>query len=252
MKKKNKINLRGIISVNLFGNPFDYEKINKIAKKNNLFLIEDAAQSFGSKYKNKLSGSLGDISCFSFYPTKSLSCYGDGGALTTNNKKIYNILKSIRVHGRSEKNGNFERIGITGRLDTLQATVLLEKLKKFKFEQKLRIKIAKFYNNAFKLNKNINTQKIQDYSLSTFSVFSIEFRNRKLKNQIINKFKKNKIGYNIYYKRPMHLEKVFFNLGLKKKSFLNSENLSKNIISIPIDPYMKLSQVKKVIEIINE
>ena len=134
----------------------------------------------------------------------------------------------------------------------MQATVLLEKLKKFKFEQKLRIKIAKLYNNAFKLNKNINTQKIQDYSLSTFSVFSIEFRNRKLKNQIINKFKKNKIGYNIYYKRPMHLEKVFFNLGLKKKSFLNSENLSKNIISIPIDPYMKLSQVKKVIEIINE
>ena len=118
-----------------------------------------------------MSGSLGDVGCFSFYPTKSLSCYGDGGAITTNDKKIYEILKSIRVHGKSEKNGNFDRIGLTGRLDTIQATVLLEKLKKFRSEQKLRIGIAKIYTNAFKKNKLIKTQKIEKYSLSTFSVF---------------------------------------------------------------------------------
>jgi len=104
LKKLKKINLKGIIGVNLFGNPYDFKKIRDIAKKNKLFLIEDAAQSFGSKYKNKFSGTLGDISCFSFYPTKSLSCYGDGGAITTNNKKLYNIIKSIRVHGKSFKN----------------------------------------------------------------------------------------------------------------------------------------------------
>ena len=252
IKKKNKINLRGIIAVNLFGNPFDYEKINNIAKLNNLFLIEDAAQSFGSKYKSKVSGSLGDVGCFSFYPTKSLSCYGDGGAITTNNKKIYQTLKSIRVHGKSEKNGNFERIGLTGRLDTIQATVLLEKLKKFRLEQKLRIGIAKNYKNAFKKNNLVKTQKIEKYSLSTFSVFSIEFKNYKLKNKVISKFKKNKIGYNVYYKRPMHLEKVFFNLGLKKNSFPKSENLSRNILSIPIDPYMKKKDIIKIIKIIND
>ena len=121
----------------------------------------------------------------------------------------------------------------------------------FKFEQKLRIKIAKLYNNAFKLNKNINTQKIQDYSLSTFSVFSIEFRNRKLKNQIINKFKKNKIGYNIYYKRPMHLEKVFFNLGLKNKSFFSKNTgfyLMPESRSIDIDFKKEFLKAKKIIE----
>lgn len=252
LKKKNKINLRGIIAVNLFGNPFNYEKINNIAKFNNLFLIEDAAQSFGSKYKSKVSGSLGDVSCFSFYPTKSLSCYGDGGAITTNNKKIYQILESIRVHGKSKKNGNFERLGLTGRLDTIQATILLEKLKKFRSEQKSRIEIAKIYKNALKKNNLIKTQKIEKYSSSTFSVFSIEFKNYKLKNKVINRFKKNKIGYNVYYKRPMHLEKVFFNLGLKRNSFPKSENLSKNILSIPIDPYMKKKDITKIIKIIND
>jgi len=252
LKNKNKINLRGIIAVNLFGNPIDYEKINKIAKQNNLFLVEDAAQSFGSKYKKKLSGTLGDISCFSFYPTKSLSCYGDGGAITTNNKKIYKILRSIRIHGRSEISGNFERIGITGRLDTIQATVLIEKLKNFKSEQKSRKRIAEIYQDGFKKTKNIKIQKIERYAVSTFSVFSLEFSSTKLRNEKINKLKKNKIGYNIYYKKPMHLEKVFSNLGLKKNSFPVSEKLSRNILSIPIDPYMSKKDVKKIISIIND
>ena len=252
LKSINKIYLKGIIGVNLFGNPINYEKIDKIAKKNNLFLIEDAAQSFGSKYKKKLSGTLGNISCFSFYPTKSLSCYGDGGAITTNNKKIYKTLRSIRIHGRSEVNGNFDRIGITGRLDTIQATILLEKLKNFNSEQKSRKRIADIYQDGFKNSKNIKIQKIEKYSASTFSVFSIEFSNTKLRNKKINKLKKNKIGYNIYYKKPMHLEKVFSYLGLKKNSFPVSEKLSKNILSIPIDPYMSKKDVNRIIRVIND
>lgn len=251
LKNISKINLKGIIAVNLFGNPINYEKINKIAKKNNLFLVEDAAQSFGSKYKKKLSGTLGDISCFSFYPTKSLSCYGDGGAITTNNKKIYKILRSIRIHGRSEVNGNFVRVGLTGRLDTIQATILLEKLKNFKSEQKSRLRIAKIYQNKFKKIKNIQTQKIEKYSTSTFSVFSIEFTNTKLRNKIINKLNKSKIGYNVYYKKPMHLEKVFSYLGHKVNSFPISEKLSKNILAIPIDPYMSKKHINKVMSVIN-
>ena len=251
LKKKNKVKLRGIIAVNLFGNPFDYRKINEIAKKNNMFLIEDAAQSFGSIYKKKKSGTLGDISCFSFYPTKSLSCYGDGGAITTNSKIIYKNLKSIRVHGKTENNGNFNRIGLTGRLDTIQATILLEKLKNFKTEQQSRYNIAKIYNTSLNKNKNIKTQKIEKNSYSTFSVFSIEFLNNKLKNKKIINLKKKNIGFNVYYKKPMHLEKVFSNLGLKKNSFPKSEKLSKNILSIPIDPYMKMKDVYKIIRIIN-
>jgi dTDP-4-amino-4,6-dideoxygalactose transaminase len=252
LKNINKINLKGIIAVNLFGNPINYEKINKIAKKNNLFLVEDAAQSFGSKYKKRLSGTLGDISCFSFYPTKSLSCYGDGGAITTNNKKIYKILRSIRIHGRSEVSGNFERIGITGRLDTIQATVLLEKLKNFNLEQKSRKRIAEIYQDRFKKTKDVKIQKIEKYTTSTFSVFSLEFSNTTLRNEKMSKLKKNKIGFNIYYRKPMHLEKVFSYLGLKKNSFPVAERLSKNILSIPIDPYMSKKELNRIISVIND
>ena len=250
LKKLKKINLKGIIGVNLFGNPYDFKKIRDIAKKNKLFLIEDAAQSFGSKYKNKFSGTLGDISCFSFYPTKSLSCYGDGGAITTNNKKLYNIIKSIRVHGKSFKNGNFVRLGLTGRLDTIQATVLLEKLKNFKKEQKARIKIAKIYNNTLKNYKYVKTQKVEKFSKSTYSVFSLEFINKNLKNEVLKNFKKNKIEYNVYYKKPMHLEKVFKEYELKKNNFPVSEKLSQNILSIPIDPYIKKNEIKKILKVI--
>ena len=250
LKKFKKINLRGIIGVNLFGNPYNFKEISNIVKKNKLFLIEDAAQSFGAKYENKFSGTLGDVSCFSFYPTKSLSCYGDGGAITTNSKKLFNAIKSIRVHGKSNTNGNFDRLGLTGRLDTIQATVLLEKLKKFKLEQNSRIKVAKIYNEAFKNSKYIKTQKVQKLSKSTYSVFSIEFKNKIFKNKVLKNLKKNEIGYNIYYKKPMHLEKVFKEYNLKKNDFPISENLSKNILSIPIDPYIKKIEVKKIIQII--
>ena len=250
LKKSKKVNLRGIIGVNLFGNPYDYKKISNIAKKNKLFLIEDAAQSFGAKYRTKFSGTLGDISCFSFYPTKSLSCYGDGGAITTNNKKLFNLIKSIRVHGKSNTGGNFDRLGLTGRLDTIQATVLLEKLKKFKIEQNSRIKVARIYNDAFKDYKYIKTQKVQKFSKSTYSVFSIEFTTKNFKNKVLKNLEKNKIGYNIYYKKPMHLEKVFKEYNLKKNDFPISEKLSQNILSIPVDPYIKNNEVKKIIRII--
>jgi dTDP-4-amino-4,6-dideoxygalactose transaminase len=249
--KNKKFNLRGVIGVNLFGNPFEYDKIRDITKKNNLFLIEDAAQSFGSKFKNRFSGTLGDISCFSFYPTKSLSCYGDGGAITTNNKKLYKLIKSIRVHGKSNFNNGFERLGLTGRLDNIQATVLLEKLKKFKKEENLRIKIAKIYNDSLSKVNSIKTQKINYLSKSTYSVFSLEFKNKKTKKIVLNNLKKNKIGFNIYYKKPMHLEKVFKEYNFKKGDFPVSEKLSENILSIPIDPYLNKKELKKIIKIIN-
>ncbi len=251
IKKIKKINLKGIIAVNLFGNPFEYDKINYIAKKNKLFLVEDAAQSFGAIYKNKLSGTLGDISCFSFYPTKSLSCYGDGGAITTNSKKLYNLIKSIRVHGKSNKNGNFDRLGLTGRLDSIQATVLLEKLKNFKKEQYSRRKIAKNYVKALQKNKYVKTQKINDNSKSTFSVFSLEFTNQKIKKTILKKLKSNKIQYNVYYKKPMHLEKVFKEYNYKKSNFPIAEKLSENILCIPIDPYIKKAEINKIIKTVN-
>ena len=136
---------KAIIAVSLFGQPANFIEINKIAKRNNLKVIEDAAQSFGSKLKNKYSCNLSSIGCTSFFPTKTLGTYGDGGACFTNSKKLATSLSQIRSHGQFKKY-NYKKIGINGRLDTIQAGILLEKLKLFKKEISLRNIVAKRYD----------------------------------------------------------------------------------------------------------
>ena len=225
---------------------FEYQKINRIAKKYKLSVIEDAAQSFGARDKKYHSGNLSLIGCFSFYPTKSLGCYGDGGAISTNNKNIFKKLLSIRVHGQN-KSGIFDRLGITGRLDTIQASVLLEKLKRFNIEINLRNKIAKIYNKSFLHINSIKTQIIKNESMSAYTVYSIKFENKNLRNFIINEFKKQKIGFGIYYKKPFHLQKVFKDYKIKKGSFPVAEKLSDTILSIPIDPYLTMVEINKII-----
>lgn len=252
IKKLKKLHLKGIISVSLFGNPFDYEKIKNLAKQNKLFLIEDAAQSFGAKIKNNYSGALGDIGCLSFYPTKSLSCYGDGGAILTNNKRIYKKLLSIRVHGKAVEPGEFERIGLTGRLDTIQATVLLEKIKLFKKEMYERNRIARIYKNAFSKVGEINFQEIKKNHKSAYSVFIIILKSLKIKKIIIKNLKKNHINFGVYYKKPFHLQKVFSDYKIPCKSFPVAEKISKLSIAIPIDPYLSNKEINKIIEVINE
>ena len=186
---------------------------------------------------------------FSFYPTKSLGCYGDGGAIIVNKKSYYNRLKSIRVHGQ-KTSGIFERLGITGRLDTLQATVLLEKLKILIKKCTKRNSIAKNYDKFFKQFNEIKTQKINKKTMSARTVYSIKFNSETLRNYVTKILKNKKIGYGIYYKKPFHLQKVFKYLNLKKNDFPIAENLSKNILSIPIDPYLNLKEINKIKSII--
>ena len=142
-------------------------------------------------------------------------------------------------------------MGLTGRLDTIQATILLEKLKNFRKEQNLRRKIAKIYNRALMNNKFVKTQKITELSKSTYSVFSLEYINEKIKKIVVRKLIANNINFNIYYKKPMHLEKVFSQLKYKKNTFPVAENLSRNILCIPIDPYLKRSEINKIVKVIN-
>ena len=245
LKKLKKINLKAIIPVSLFGNLYDYKKINKIAKKYKIKVIEDAAQSFGAKDESHYSGNVSNIGCFSFYPSKSLGCYGDGGAITTNDVSIYKKLLSIRVHGQSE-NGVFDRLGITGRLDTIQASVLIEKLKRFNKEINLRNKIAKIYNNSFSNIDEIKLQKIKNHSKSAFTVYAIKFKNSNMRNFILNELKNNKIGFGIYYKKPFHKQKVFEDYNIKSSSFPEAEKLSKTILAIPIDPYLNMEEINKI------
>jgi UDP-2-acetamido-2-deoxy-ribo-hexuluronate aminotransferase len=232
--------------------PANFDQLKKISLKYNLSLIEDAAQSFGAQYFKKKSGNLGDISCLSFYPTKSLGCYGDGGAIVTNNKRIYDKLKSIRVHGQSKKIGNFDRIGITGRLDTIQATILLTKLKRFSKELENRTKIAKNYNYELKYLDKIKTPSFLKNLKSAWTVYTILLDSKKTRNKLINNLKKNKIQFGIYYKKPFHKQKVFKYLKLDESKFPVSENISKRCLSIPIDSYLTQNEQRKIINVIKK
>jgi UDP-2-acetamido-2-deoxy-ribo-hexuluronate aminotransferase len=253
VNKNKKIHkLKGIVAVSLFGMPANFDQLKKISLKYNLPLIEDAAQSFGAEYFKKKSGNLGDISCLSFYPTKSLGCYGDGGAIVTNNKRIYDKLKSIRVHGQSKKIGNFDRIGITGRLDTIQATILLTKIKRFSKELENRTKIAKNYNHELKYLDKIKTPSFFKNLKSAWTVYTILLDTKKTRNKLINDLKKNKIQFGIYYKKPFHKQKVFKYLKLDESKFPVSENISKRCLSIPIDSYLTQNEQRKIINVIKK
>lgn len=234
---------KAIIIVNLFGKIADFKKIKKIAKKHKLKLIEDAAQSLGAKYNGKFSGNLADISCTSFFPTKTLGCFGDGGAIFTNKKSIYSKLKSLRLNGKD--NNKFKFVGTNSRLDTLQATILLEKLKYFDHETLARIKIAKKYINE--LSRYCKTPLLNsDYS-NVYSVFTIIVKNRK---KLISEFNKKQLPYSIYYKRSLHKEPIFKKFNFNDKNFYNSIQSSKNSISLPIYPGLKKSLQNKIISII--
>jgi UDP-2-acetamido-2-deoxy-ribo-hexuluronate aminotransferase len=239
---------KAIICVSLFGNTPNIRKINLIAKKYKLPVIEDAAQSFGAYYKNKKSGNLTTIACTSFFPSKPLGSYGDAGAIFTNNKNIYIKMKSIRSHGQTER--NFHNIlGINGRIDTLQCAVLIEKLKKFSSELKLRKKIfskyAKFFTkNNFKKTKLIKYEK---YGQSAFAQLCIITENRDF---LIKKLKEKNIPCAIYYPLPMDRQKVF---NVSKKYFTKkSFDISKKILSLPFGPYLKNKDLQKILAVLKK
>jgi UDP-2-acetamido-2-deoxy-ribo-hexuluronate aminotransferase len=233
---------KAIIPVSLFGQAPNFSKINSIAKKQKIIVIEDAAQSFGSKQKNKFSCNLSTIGCTSFFPTKPLGCYGDGGACFTNNKLIAKKISQLRIHGQIKKY-KYDKIGINARLDTIQASILLEKLKLFKSEIKLRNKVAKNYNFLiYKYKKDISTPFIEKFNKSIFSQYSILLNKRV---HTIKNFKKKKLPFAIYYSKPIY----YFKPYKKYKTYCpNCELVCKKIINLPMNPYLTISEQKKIIK----
>lgn len=231
---------KAILTVNIFGQCCDYDLVKKSLKKKKIFIIEDAAQSFGAEYKNRKSGSLGDISCTSFFPSKPLGCYGDGGACFTNNKKLYDRLKILRNHGQLSKN-NHKIVGLNARMDEIQAGILNEKFKIFKNEILLRNQVAKNYGHLLK-NKNdiLYLPKIEKFNFSVFAQYSILVKNRDL---TIKKFKEKKIPFAIFYPKPLYKQKAFRDRKYKLK---NVEDVTKNIISLPFHPYLSFKDQKKI------
>ena len=237
---------RAVISVNLFGQLADYDKIEKITKKYNLLLIEDAAQSFGASFRGKKSCSFGNVSATSFYPAKPFGCYGDGGAIFTNDTDKAEIYRSIRVHGQGKSKYDNVRIGLNSRLDTIQAAVLLNKLNIFDQELTLRNKIAQYYNDNLK--DYVQTPYIKKNHVSSWAQYSILINNTIEREEIIKSLDKADIPTAIFYKKPFNKLDIYGQII--DGDYPVSDILSKRILSLPMHPYLTIEEMDKVISVI--
>ncbi len=246
VKKEGKLNLKAVIAVDIFGSPCDYDAITKIAHANGMKVLSDAAQSYGSVYKGKNAGSITDMTATSFYPTKPLACYGDGGAIFTNSEEENAILKSCRVHGMSATDHyDNVRLGLTGRMDSFQAAVVLQKLKVFEQELKDRYTIAKRYDNE--LSNYFGKQEVLPNCQSAYALYTINCENR---DELMAWLKENGIPCGAYYPRPVHTQTAYAKWNTR--SLPVCEKLSKTVLSIPMHPYMTAEEQNYIISIMNE
>ena len=241
VKKENQYKIKAIISVDLYGLPANYSKLNIIAKENNMTVIADAAQSFGAEYFNKKVGFLADITCISFFPAKPLGCYGDGGAIITNNEFIAQKIKSLRVHGKGKSKYEIDYIGLNSRLDTIQAAIILAKLEDFDWEFKKRNSIAHNYTTALK--EKISTPYIPEDSKSIWAQYTVRHKDREI---IQNDLKSKGIPTMVYYPVPMHMQKAY--KKFYRGRLINSEKLAQEVFSLPMYPDMLNEDQEYIIE----
>ncbi len=237
---------RGIIPVDLFGQPADYEALEKIAEKYDLFILEDAAQGFGGIYKGKKACSFGKVSATSFFPAKPLGCYGDGGAIFTDDDEFAEKLKSVRVHGMGTDRYDNIRIGLNGRMDALQAAVVIPKLKIFDEEMEKRNKVAKRYTENLK--DDFIVPVIPEDKVSSWAQFSLLAETKEQREKILEKMKEKEIPIMIYYPIPMHLQTAFQYLGYRKGDLPQCEDYADRIFSIPMHPYLTEEEIDFVSE----
>lgn len=243
---------RAIIPVHLYGQPADMAEIWKISREYNLVVIEDAAQAHGASIKMADGkwlpvGSIGDVACFSFYPTKNLGGMGDGGMITTNSDKIYKKLLMLRDYGRISR---YEHavIGYNSRLDTLQAAVLSVKLRHLQGWNKMRQEAAAIYDRLLE-NSKVTIPFVGSCVKHVYHAYAVRSKKR---DDLMQKFKERGIGSIIYYPLPLHLQKAYEELGYKQGDFPVAERIAKEIISLPIFPHIKNKQIKFVADTIKE
>lgn len=229
---------KAIMPVSLYGQAADMDEINSIAKKHNLIVIEDACQSFGAIYKNKKSCNISDIGCTSFFPSKPLGCYGDGGAIFTNSDELALKIKTIRNHGQASRY-NHTMLGINGRLDTLQAAILIEKLNIFETEMSERQRVANVYTSE--LREKYNVPIIKEHNVSAWAQYTIQVENREKLVNYLNNFS---IPTACHYPKPIS-KQPYYNLSCQCPV---SENLSNLVLSLPMSPYLKESDQNFIIE----
>jgi len=223
--------IKAIISVDLFGLPADAEEINKIAKDFDLIVIEDAAQGFGGSIDGNKAGSLADIGCTSFFPAKPLGCYGDGGAIFTDNDDIAEKLKSIRIHGQGTDKYQNVRLGLTGRLDTIQA-------------------VANQYTLNLSNVEGLSTPATPNGYISAWAQYTLMARDDSHRTQIMDHLKNNDIPVAVYYPIPLHEQKVFEELGYNSGDFEVSSNAANRVFSLPMHPYLESKDVVAICKLI--
>jgi len=246
--KKTKLNkLKAIISVDLYGLPADYKNLNIIAKENNMILISDAAQSFGAEYFGNKVGNLAEATCISFFPAKPLGCYGDGGAVITNNSTIKDKIKSLRLHGKGESKYDIDSVGLNSRLDTIQASILLAKLEDFEWEFSQRNLIAKRYTES--LRDKFLVPRISINIKSVWAQYTLKHRKRDLIQSLL---KAKNIPTMVYYPVPMHKQKAYKKYYDNNNQLRNSEELANQVFSLPMYPDLsKKDQFFIITELLN-
>ena len=248
-QNEGKYNLRAVIPVDLFGLPADYEAIAVIAKKYGLKVLEDGAQGFGGAINGKRACSFGDAATTSFFPAKPLGCYGDGGAMFTNDDELASLLRSLTVHGKGTEKYDNVRIGRNSRLDTLQAAVLITKLKAFdEYELGAVNRVAAEYTK--RLKGIVKTPAVPEGYLSSWAQYTILLENEEQRNGLQAKLKEKRISSIIYSPRPLHLQTALAFCGMGPGTFPVAEKTSWCVLSLPMHPYLTDSDIELVCKMI--
>ncbi|CAB1245884.1 UDP-2-acetamido-2-deoxy-3-oxo-D-glucuronate aminotransferase [Ruminococcaceae bacterium BL-6] len=248
VKKEGKLRPRAVIPVDLFGQPADFERILPICREYGLFVIEDGAQGFGGEIRGHKACSFGDVSATSFFPAKPLGCYGDGGAIFTDDKELYDLLVSIRVHGKGTFKYDNIRPGLNSRLDTLQAAILLPKLHAFEKENTVRNKAAALYTSLLK--DRFDVPEVPDGFSSSWAQYTIKAEDSAHRDRLMKGLEKAGIPSMVYYPKPLHFQDVYKPLGYRPGSLPVSESLSERVLSLPMHGYITEEIVASVCDVL--
>ncbi len=241
---------RVIVAVDLFGQPADFDKIRQIADKYHLLILEDGAQGFGGKIRGRKACSFGDIATTSFFPAKPLGCYGDGGAVFTDSDEWAELIRSYCVHGKGKDKYDNVRIGMNSRLDTLQAAVLLEKLKFFDEEIETCNQVACEYTN--RLKSCVKVPLVKEEMYSSWAQYTVCFQNNGERERAAELLKENGIPTAVYYKKAMHQQKAFKENGFWELDYSMTEKICDCCLSLPMHPYLNTNDIQKVVDRIRQ
>jgi UDP-2-acetamido-2-deoxy-ribo-hexuluronate aminotransferase len=233
---------RCVIPVDLFGQPADYAAINSLAEQHGMFVLEDAAQSFGATYRGKRAGALAQVAATSFFPAKPLGCYGDGGAIFTDDDELAEILRSIRIHGQGTHKYDNVRIGLNGRLDTMQAAILLVKLEIFDAEVAARQEVVNRYSQG--LQEVVRVPEVAPDCTSVWAQYSVLSDRR---DELQQQLKTAGVPTAVYYPLPLHLQGAFAHMGHRAGDFPVSERAAERIFSLPMHPYLEEADQDRII-----